>query len=1434
MKSKCLLIPFTLGLGLVLALLWVLGGQSAPAVAAPALSKVEGPARAPAAELHVCPSGCAYSSVQAAVDAASEGDVIKVAAGAYTGVSARAGVTQTVYVSKSITLRGGYTTTNWTTPDPVANPTTLDAQGQGRVLYIDGLISPTIEGLRITGGDPDGLSGVPWGDDAGGGVYIIGAMATLSQCQIYSNTAQVGGGVCLYYSDARLSGNTITSNDVEYFGGGLFLYYSNAMLSENTVISNAANFDGGGLFLDSSVATLDGNMIASNTASDDGGGLFLDSSAATLDGNMIASNTAEDGGRGGGVYLSYSPATLSENTVTSNTAVGGGGGLFLHHSDATLINNVVVAASDSEGLHIEASSPRLLHTTVVRNAGHDSLGVAVTNDWSDYSTVALTNTILVGHWLGIGVESGNTATLESTLWGSGEWANGADWWSEGTIITGTNNYWGDPAFVDPTSGDYHIGAGSAAIDVGVNAGVGDDIDGHPRPRGPAPDLGADELYVPDLTKSGPSRVLSGSPITYILTATNSRSVTITNLIITDAIPTGASYLSGGTRVGDVVSWTVPSLAYDASTQVAFVVTASTNITNSNYRVSADGIYSATGSLEVVTLVDTTPVAGLAVSNDSPMPLGQVTTLTATITVGSNVVYTWTFGDGETGGGAVVTHTYSAVGNYTAVVTASNSVSVVTATTTVTVEEAIAGLSAANDSPTALGEATTLTATVTAGSNVAYTWAFDDGEIGGGAVVTHTYPAVGSYTAVVTASNSVNVLTATATVTVTDVPIAGLAASDSSPTALGEITTLTATVTAGSNVAYTWAFGDGETGSGAVVTHTYPAVENYTAVVTASNSVNVFTATTTVTITGVPNLTINKSGPATATAGDLITYTLVITNSGNRDATGLLITDTLPSGASYVSGGSLNGNVVSWAVASLEASNSTMVQFAVTATQTITNSDYRVSADDGYSATGGMSVVTIVEAGCEPISELYLSRTPTSDLFTGNTVRFTANAYGTTPFTYTWALNGTQVGENRSTFEQTFDTAGTHTVAVTVANACGQGGDTMVVEVQDPSPGQPDLSQSYKSVNLASVESGDTLTYTLFLRNSNAVVATAILTDPIPAHTTYISGSTQASDGNPVTLAGEQLHWSGQIISGTPVVIEFAVKVLSAAVGTPITNVAFVDDGLGNIVLLEARSTYDPGYLLTIDEGALYTNIPTVTLRFSWNADDNIAYVKISNDGGFGPGGDTSDWIPVDPAGPAYEGWVLSTYGNLVLPCTVYAKFRDGTGRQYGPIQDDIIYDPTPPQVTRVEIITQGVQGIRATEGQNVILRVTVSDGNSGVDRLQISHSADFNQFSEVPATGSTTDVPWVLQPFGAVYVRVVDRAGNLSDVSGEQGLAQIYLPIVVRNRVTAGDAMYRGFIGDPPAPLNVTALTEGLSEQSVGLRHDSTSFAIHTRRKNKQ
>lgn len=167
----------------------------------------------------------------------------------------------------------------------------------------------------------------------------------------------------------------------------------------------------------------------------------------------------------------------------------------MNSSAIILINNVVAdnvvagngANEAGSGLYIERSSPHLLHNTIARNSGGDGSGLYVTDyDSTYYSAITLINTILVSHTVGISVTAGNTVTLEATLWG-----NGTDWDGEGTVLTGTVNVWGDPAFVDADASDYHLGLGSAAIDRGVEAGLTADIDGHPRPIG-LPDLGADE------------------------------------------------------------------------------------------------------------------------------------------------------------------------------------------------------------------------------------------------------------------------------------------------------------------------------------------------------------------------------------------------------------------------------------------------------------------------------------------------------------------------------------------------------------------------------------------------------------------------------------------------------------------------------------------------------------------------------------------------------------------------------------------------------------------------------------------------------------------------------------------------------------------------------------------------------------------------------
>lgn len=107
-----------------------------------------------------------------------------------------------------------------------------------------------------------------------------------------------------------------------------------------------------------------------------------------------------------------------------------------------------------------------------------------------------------------------------------------------------------------------------------------------------------------VTNRAPGWVAGGTPITYTLVAHNRAGATATSVVLTSAVPANASYLSGGTLVGGVVSWSVPSLAVGASFTATWsaLPTGSAPVLSQHYRVSAAGGFAAVGA-PTLTLID---------------------------------------------------------------------------------------------------------------------------------------------------------------------------------------------------------------------------------------------------------------------------------------------------------------------------------------------------------------------------------------------------------------------------------------------------------------------------------------------------------------------------------------------------------------------------------------------------------------------------------------------------------------------------------------------------------------------------------------------------------------------------------------------------------------------------------------------------------------
>lgn len=271
--------------------------------------------------------------------------------------------------------------------------------------------------------------------------------------------------------------------------------------------------------------------------------------------------------------------------------------------------------------------------------------------------------------------------------------------------------------------------------------------------------------------------------------------------------------------------------------------------------------------------------------------------------GAIVSYQWTFGDGSSASGQSVTHTYTGVGSYIAVLAVTDDQGATSADTVdVTVTSTpsnVAPIAEANGPYAA--EVNQLVFFSSAGSVdpdgviSSYIWLFGDGGSSFGASPSHTYAQAGTYTArLFVTDNLGGTAVDTAVVTIgagggggnqlpqaeANGPYSGAVGASISFSSAGSFDP------DGTIQSYAWDFGDGTSGTGAAPTHTYASAGTFTVSLTVtddSGATAVDNAQVTVTGGGGGNQapTAEANGPYTGAVGAAVSFS----SAGSTDPDG---------------------------------------------------------------------------------------------------------------------------------------------------------------------------------------------------------------------------------------------------------------------------------------------------------------------------------------------------------------------------------------------------------------------------------------------------------------------------------------------------------------------------------------------------------------------
>ncbi len=316
---------------------------------------------ATAATYVISPDGLGdYPTIQAAVLAATDGDIIELTDGTFIGDGNR----DIQVPSRPITIRsqsGNY------------EDCVIDCEGSARAEHRGFRFGPEVGTGDVMLKEIGIINGYTSSDGAGIQVMGSGCNPEIRGCAVAMCTAAgsaiKGGGI--YVSDGAdpdFYFCLVSQNTADY-GGGVAVFNAGCLFWDCKIGDNTATNTGGGVYIQSTeTIQFSYSDIVSNTSLRAGGVRMLGASTSFFD-NTISRNEAT-GGHSGGVWLQG--GVLSNCTIVENLAMSGGGGVHCEAGSGSIYRSIIAFTGSGYGVGAtEGNAPTLSCCDVFGNAGGD-------------------------------------------------------------------------------------------------------------------------------------------------------------------------------------------------------------------------------------------------------------------------------------------------------------------------------------------------------------------------------------------------------------------------------------------------------------------------------------------------------------------------------------------------------------------------------------------------------------------------------------------------------------------------------------------------------------------------------------------------------------------------------------------------------------------------------------------------------------------------------------------------------------------------------------------------------------------------------------------------------------------------------------------------------------------------------------------------------